>query len=200
VSSKVVIVVGVSGVGKTTVLKELEKFARSKNVNISVINVGTMMLEVAKSKNIANDRDKIRSLSIETQKELRKVSYATIAKIINTSELVVIDTHYLVKTSKGYLIGLPKEFLDLLCPSSFVILEAPPEEIVERRRMDKDRVREEASLEEIELEQSITRYSVFTLAALYNANVLRIINNRGEQREVARKLFEFLIEGKSTKC
>jgi len=192
---KVAIVVGVPGVGKSTLLNKMATIATLEKVKISVVNIGSIMLNIALNRNLVKSRDEIRMLSLSVQEELRKASYSKLIELKRANGLTVVDTHYLVRSKGGYLIGLPKSLLDCIQPEFFAIVEAPVEDIIKRRRMDKTRSREVDPPSEIEVEQSITRNSVFTLAALYNANVVRVINEEGKVDEAARKLFNFLVRG-----
>ncbi|MBO3762671.1 MAG: adenylate kinase [Thermoproteota archaeon] len=192
---KIAIVVGVSGVGKSTLLSKMVSIATLEKVKLSVVNIGSIMFGIALNRNLAKSRDEIRMLNLSIQEELRKASYSKLIALKKVNEFTVIDTHYLVRSRGGYLIGLPKSLLDCIQPNFFAIVEAPIKDIMKRRHMDKTRNREEVSPDEIEIEQSITRNSIFVLAALYNANVVRVINEEGKVDEAARKLFNFLVRG-----
>ncbi|MCI4438858.1 adenylate kinase [archaeon] len=194
-NGKIAVVVGVSGVGKSTLLNKMINIATLEGVKLSVVNIGSIMLDIALNRNLARSRDDIRMLSLGVQEELRKASYSKLVELKKVNELTVIDTHYLVRSKGGYLIGLPKSLLDCIQPEFFAIIEAPVSDILRRRQMDKTRNRGEVSPYEIEVEQSITRNSIFVLAALYNANVVRVINKEGKADEAARKLFNFIVRG-----
>jgi adenylate kinase len=194
-SGKIAVVVGIPGVGKTTLLNRVSMLANLEKVKLSIVNIGSIMFSIALNRNLVKSRDEIRMLNLDVQEELRRASYTKLIEMKKTNALTIVDTHYLIRSRGGYLIGLPKSLLDCIQPDFFAIVEAPTREIIKRRQADKTRSRDEVSLDEIELEQSITRNSIFVLAALYNANVVRIINEEGRVDEAARKLFNFLIRG-----
>lgn len=194
-SGKIAVVVGIPGVGKTTLLNRVSMLANLEKIKLSIVNIGSIMFSIALNRNLVNSRDEIRMLNLDVQEELRRASYTKLIEIKNTNALTIVDTHYLIRSRGGYLVGLPKSLLDCIQPDFFAIVEAPVREIIKRRQADKTRSRDEVSLDEIEIEQSITRNSIFVLAALYNANVVRIINEEGRVDEAARKLFNFLIGG-----
>ena len=100
-----VIITGVPGVGKTTVVNEALKKLEREGVKYKSINFGTFMFEVAKSDNVVQDRDQMRTLDRAVQKHLQKRAAQEIAKVTGN---VLIDTHASVKTPKGYLAGLPE--------------------------------------------------------------------------------------------
>ncbi len=67
-----VIITGVPGVGKTTVINEALTKLKSEGVEYQSINFGTFMFEVAKSDNVVQDRDQMRSLDRTVQKRLQQ--------------------------------------------------------------------------------------------------------------------------------
>ncbi len=71
VESKKVIIVGIPGVGKTTLVSKIVEILKAKQKSISVHSFGTVMLEEAK-KNGIKDRDELRKLSMEKQTNLQK--------------------------------------------------------------------------------------------------------------------------------
>ena len=104
-AGKKVIITGVPGVGKTTVVNEALKKLKEEGIEYQSINFGTFMFEVAKADNIVQDRDQMRTLDRAVQKKLQQSAGQAIAKITGN---VLIDTHASVKTPKGYLAGLPE--------------------------------------------------------------------------------------------
>ncbi len=102
---KKVIITGVPGVGKTTVVNEALKKLSLEGVEYKSINFGTFMFEVAMNEKIVQDRDQMRTLDRAVQKRLQQRAAQAIAQIQGN---VLIDTHASVKTPKGYLAGLPR--------------------------------------------------------------------------------------------
>jgi len=73
-SFKVVVVTGVPGVGKTTVLSHLQELAKEKGVKVKVANFGTYKLETAIREGLVRSRDEIRRLPLRKQLELQALA------------------------------------------------------------------------------------------------------------------------------
>ena len=63
---KVVVVAGIPGSGSTTVLK-----GALKNLDYVHVNYGDVMLEIAQKKELVKERDSMRKLSPDVQKEVQ---------------------------------------------------------------------------------------------------------------------------------
>ncbi|MEM1513830.1 MAG: adenylate kinase [Candidatus Thermoplasmatota archaeon] len=174
-----VVVAGIPGAGKTTVLKEVK--------GIEIINYGDVMFSIAKKKNLVNDRDEIRKLPIDEQRKLQKEA----AKFISKKKNVIIDTHCTIKTRDGYMPGLPYEIISIIKPDFIILIEADAREIEKRRNKDKDiRERDKESLEEIEMHQNINRMAAIAYATLVNANVKIIKNEEGRAKDCAEEIMK----------
>ncbi|HYA21683.1 MAG TPA: adenylate kinase [Thermoproteota archaeon] len=192
---RLAIVVGIPGVGKTTVMANFVEMCQQKGIKASVLTMGTLMLEEAIARGLAQDRDGLRKLTLKQQRELREASVPKILGAKKEASVVLLDTHFMVRSRGGYLIALPAEFLGSISPEFFVIVETSVEEIVRRRNKDKERTRDVVDRSEVKLEQDITRQSAFLLASLYNADVVRVLNKKNQAAQAAGKLYEFLLEG-----
>jgi len=67
--NKKVVIVGIPGVGKTTVVTKVVEILKQKNISVTVVSFGTLMFEEAQ-KNGIKDRDEIRKLTMELQLHL----------------------------------------------------------------------------------------------------------------------------------
>jgi len=178
-----VVIAGIPGAGKTTVLNEV-----LKKVDIKVINYGDVMFEMAKKEGIKN-RDEIRKLPYEKQLELQKKAAEKIAEMEN----VIIDTHCTIKTPYGYLPGLPYNILKILKPSRIILIEAEPKEIMTRRKKDEAiRQRDIEDLEEMEMHQLMNRIAAMSYASLINATVKIVKNREGKVKEAAEEIIKAL--------
>ena len=164
----VIVVTGIPGVGKTTVMK-----SAAEGMDIKFVTFGTVMVEIAKEIGLAKDRDDMRKLSLEQQKELQIKSAEKIASMKN----VIVDTHCTVKTPKGYLPGLPEWVIKKLNPTAIVVVEADPEEIYNRRANDPTRSRDPDSKEQIAEHQQINRAAAMAYAALSGSTVKIVFNH-----------------------
>ena len=129
--------------------------------------------DIAKELGWAKDRDEMRKLPLEKQKELQIKTAERVAEMKN----VIVDTHCTVKTPQGYMPGLPEWVIKRLNPRTIVIVEADPEEIYRRRQKDKTRKRDPDTIEEINEHQQMNRAIAMAYAALSGATVKIVFNH-----------------------
>ncbi|MBY6294167.1 adenylate kinase [Nanohaloarchaea archaeon H01] len=186
--SNVNIVVGLSGVGKSTVLEEAMKLSESE---YEIINYGDRMLEVAMEEGLVDSRDEIKNISSGKQKEVQKKAADS---ILDDSEdrNVIVDTHAAIQTPHGYLPGLPQWTIQGLEPENIIVIDAPSEAIYERSTDDDGRSREHDSVEGVEEYRQVAREMAASGSVLTGA-YLKIIENRdGRIKEASEELVELL--------
>jgi len=193
----VVIVVGVPGVGKTTVLSlAMEKF-KQLDINVLVLNYGDYMFKALSKKGIVKSRDEVRRLSIRTQLEHQELAAELLindakAKLKNDGVLIV-DTHAVIKTSIGYWPGLPSHVIYKLKPDLIAIVEAPVKDIIARQLKDTTRYRKDLARAELVDELlKLTRYFAIASATLVGASVAIIKNFEGKANEAAEELVKIV--------
>ena len=185
--SKKVIVVGIPGVGKTTLINKIVELIKDHNKSVKVTNFGTIMFEVAKENGI-NDRDELRKLSISDQKNLQKNTAEKLSKI--DADVVIIDTHAFIRTSEGLNPGLPYHVLKIIEPTHLIIVTAKTEEIYNRRMKDETRNRDKASVATIKKELDIQSAMMSTCAVLSGSPLRTIQNNEGKLEEAANQIID----------
>ena len=179
----VVILAGVPGAGKTTVMKKV-----MERKEVDFITYGTVMLEIAKEMGI-RDRDEMRKLPIEKQRKLQELTAEKVSEMGD----VVVDTHCTIKTPSGYLPGFPYHILKKLNPRLIILIEADANEITERRAKDKDiRRRDEESIYDIEEHQLMNRIAAMNYAVLVSATVKIVKNNDGMAEKAAEEIIKVL--------
>jgi adenylate kinase len=164
----VIVVTGIPGVGKTTVMKQA-----AEGIDIKFVTFGSVMIDIAKEIGLVKDRDEMRKLTLEQQKDLQIRSAEKVASMGD----VILDTHCTVKTPKGYMPGLPEWVLKKLKPTAIVVVEADPDEIFNRRAKDATRNRDPDSEEEIAEHQQINRAAAMSYATLTGATVKIVFNH-----------------------
>jgi adenylate kinase len=174
-----VVIAGVAGVGKSTVLEEVRKAT-----SYEIINFGTLMFEMAKSMDLVKSRDEIRNLNVETQMNLQKKA----ANAIGQMENVIIDTHMSIRGKQGFLPGLPEWVIRELKVSEYFLLEAESAEILRRRQSDTSRTRDGESLEDIALHQEINRMFAVSYAVYTGATVSIIKNGDNGVKEASEEI------------
>jgi adenylate kinase len=173
----IIVVTGIPGVGKTTVMKKA-----AEGMDIQFVTFGTVMVDIAMEQGLVKDRDDMRKLTLEQQKELQIKSAEKIASMGN----VILDTHCTVKTPKGYMPGLPEWVVKRINPLAIVVVEADSEEIYNRRAKDTTRNRDPDTKEEIHEHQMINRAAAMAYAALTGATV-KIVFNHDDALDAAVK-------------
>jgi adenylate kinase len=164
----VIVVTGIPGVGKTTVMKQA-----AEGIDIKFVTFGSVMIDIAKEMGLVKDRDEMRKLTLDQQKDLQIRSAEKVASMGD----VILDTHCTVKTPKGYMPGLPEWVLKKLKPTAIVVVEADPDEIFNRRAKDATRNRDPDSEEEIAEHQQINRAAAMSYATLTGATVKIVFNH-----------------------
>ncbi|MFG1449210.1 MAG: adenylate kinase [Thermoplasmataceae archaeon] len=180
-----VVVSGIPGVGKSTVLEMLKK-----KTDYEIINFGTLMYEMARDIGLVKSRDELRKLPIDTQINLQKKASAAIGKMEN----VVIDTHMTIKTPDGYMPGLPEWVIRELKCSAYFVIEADPESILKRRTSDGTRSRDSEMLDDIIEHQSINRSFVASCSIYTGATVSLIKNEDGKAELAAQNIVRRLMK------
>jgi adenylate kinase len=170
---KKVIITGVPGVGKTTVVNEALKKIKEEGVEYKSINFGTFMFEVAMNDKIVQDRDQMRTLDRAVQKRLQQRAAQAIAQVPGN---VLIDTHASVKTPKGYLAGLPDWVLREIMPDCIVLVETDDDQILMRRLTDETRSRDKEGARSIAEHQQFNRSIAAAYAMLTGCTVKIVIN------------------------
>jgi adenylate kinase len=188
----VAIVVGIAGVGKSTVISRAAELLSQKNTKATIIVFGTLMFEESKKMGLKN-RDEMRKLSIEDQHLLQDIAAKRIAQM--NEEILIIDTHMFINTTEGYYPGIPSRLLEILKPSYLIMIAADPAEIVRRRTTDYTRDRDIVSLENIRNELEISKAMVATSSVLTGSPFILIANDNGMIDNAASTIVNVLAKG-----
>ncbi|AJM93173.1 MULTISPECIES: adenylate kinase [Nitrosopumilus] len=187
--SKKIILVGIPGVGKTTLLSKILDHIKSQQKSVNVVSYGTLMFEVAKQNGL-NDRDELRKLPVTKQQELQKIAAENIAAC--TEEIVIIDTHAFISSPEGYYPGLPEHVLKIIKPSNFISVSAKPEEIYSRRMTDETRNRDKNTLANVKTELDVQSGMISACSVITGSPVKYILNREGKVDEAADKIIQSL--------
>lgn len=185
--SRKVVVVGIPGVGKTSLLIKITEILKHQNKSVSLNSFGSIMFEVAKENGIKN-RDELRKLPLSEQKNLQKIAAEKLAML--KDDVVIIDTHAFINSSEGCYPGLPDHVLQILKPSNFVSVSAKPEEIYNRRMKDTTRNRDNISIDNIKEELDIQSGMISACAVISGSPVKHVLNREGMIDEVADKIIK----------
>jgi adenylate kinase len=185
--AKRVVIVGIPGVGKSTVVNKVQDILLRKNIKTEIVVFGTVMMKEAKKIGV-NDRDDMRKLPITQQRRIQVAAASEIA-LMNPSVLIV-DTHLFIKTKNGYWPGLPHDVSSELSPTHIILVEAKPSEIIGRRSSDLTRQRDVVNEEDITEELGIAKEMLSTLAVLTCASIMYVHNNEGKADEAASTIVD----------
>jgi adenylate kinase len=188
---KTVIIVGVPGVGKSTIITNATETLHNKGTSVKTIVFGSVMFEEAKKLGI-NDRDKLRKLTIDIQQKLQNMAADHISNF--NDSVVFIDTHLFIKTQSGYYPGLPMNLILKLNPQRLVLVTANSDEILNRRKKDTTRKRDLISDDEINRDIQVSLSMISSLSILTGAPFEIIYNHDDMIDSATSQLVELLAE------
>lgn len=185
--SKKIVIVGIPGVGKTTLVTRLVDALTSNGKTVIVVSFGTVMLEEAKKRGLS-DRDQLRKLPTNEQQDLQRTAAETISGL--SEDYVIVDTHAFISTPSGYYPGLPSGVLDALKPSNFISVYANPEDIYNRRLNDESRSRDRISIDGIKKELTFHQSMISACSVISGSPVKAVLNSEGKVEEAAQKVID----------
>jgi adenylate kinase len=180
--NKRAIIVGIPGVGKTTVITRAAELL-SKKRKATVVTYGTLMFEEAKKLGVKS-RDDMRKLPVPKQKKLQETAARRIAKMRDA--VVIVDTHLFISTQEGYYPGLPMRLITIMDPTNLIMVAADPRQIAERRKNDPTRQRDSASPEAIKNDLDFSKMMLASCSILTGAPFAIVVNDDGKVEEAAQ--------------
>ena len=185
------VIVGIPGVGKTTVINRASEMLNKKH-KTSVVVFGTVMFEEAKKMSLKS-RDDMRRMPVEDQRHLQEMAAQRIADM--RDDIVLVDTHLFINTEEGYYPGLPMRLLHIIKPTNLIMVAADADEIADRRKSDQTRQRDISTAENIQKELDISRVMVASCSILTGAPFAIIMNNDGQVDQAAANIAKMLLVG-----
>ncbi len=176
------IIVGISGVGKTTIVDKVKKILHNKGISSKYIVFGSVMMEEANKIGV-KDRDDMRKLPVNSQRKLQVAASTQISKM--NTEVLLVDTHLFIKTNDGFLPGIPYDVATALSPTHIFLVIAQPDEIIKRRLNDKTRRRDTVTENEVLEELEIAKNMLSCLAVITGAAIMHIQNTEGKADKAA---------------
>jgi adenylate kinase len=172
-----VVVAALPGSGKTTLMKVLQE----RMPKVVIVNVGSAIAKMAmKELKIRNRDDMRKTLTVGQQRHFQEAVARKIARMGNID--MIIDTHTAVKTPYGFFPGMSETPVHIVKPDAIVVLEFSPKDIIDRRKKDKTRKRDDDTVQILEEHQAASRYFAFGAAQHADA-VVKVINLRFKQRK-----------------
>ena len=190
-NNKRVIIVGIPGVGKTSVISLATEQLNQKGKNATITVFGSVMFEEAHKMGVKN-RDELRKLPLGKQRHFQQMAAKRISEIDDS--IVIIDTHLFIKTIEGYYPGLPMHLLDIIKPTHFVMVVAEADEIVKRRKKDTSRDRDIVSIQAIQDELDILKIMIASCSILTGSPFITVMNNDNKIEEAVLNIVKVLCE------
>ncbi len=193
--SKIIILAGVPGSGKTSVaqlaLEKLCNKGKEYEVSYEIVNFGDVLFEIMKRDGLdLKSKDEIRAkVDQDTYVEYQKKAAKEIAE---RGDNIILTTHLSLMTPSGFFPGLPFHILKELEPERIIIIEANPEEIRKRQEKDKTRIRGYDFEKDIALFQEFNRYYAVAYSALTGARLKIIHNPQGRILEAVEEFIKAL--------
>ncbi|MFH1285655.1 MAG: adenylate kinase [Candidatus Micrarchaeota archaeon] len=178
-----IIVMGIPGAGKTSMLEGSKKFLPEWKM----LNYGDLMFEIASKEKLASNRDEMRKMPVENQKKVQKLVAQALAS--ETGKLI-LDTHCSIYGKRGYLPGLPFELLKEFKVEQLVLVLAPEEDIIRRRKEDTTRIRDQQSAKDIANMIIMNRAFLCAYSAFTGAPAQVVMNGDGKLEEAVGKFVE----------
>jgi len=181
-----VIIVGIPGVGKSTVVKRAVELLKERNLEPALVNYGSTMMQEATHRHGLKSRDEMRKLPVDLQRSLQIYAAERISLMENKA--VIVDTHLFIVTKEGFWPGMPLDVLRALKPTHLVLVAASLEEIKSRRESDTTRARDIATLESLSTEMEAAKSLFFASSLICGCPALIVANPTGQADDAAKKI------------
>ncbi|MHB1868275.1 MAG: adenylate kinase [Nitrososphaerales archaeon] len=183
-----VVIVGIPGVGKSTVVNKIVELMSAENRKTNVVSYGTVMMEEASKLHGVKSRDDMRKLAVEIQRKLQVYAASRISLI--QEEFVIIDTHLFISTKEGLWPGMPMDVLLALKPTHLVLVSATVDQVKSRRANDTTRARDISSLDTLLLELEAARTLLFASSLVCGCPALIVENPNGQAEDAAKLVID----------
>lgn len=186
---KRVVIVGIPGVGKTTVVDKVKDILHRKGIDTKYVVFGSIMMKEAEKIGL-NDRDGMRHLPVTKQRKLQVAASTEISKI--QAEILLVDTHLFIKTNEGYWPGIPFDVATALSPTHIFLIVATPQEIISRRLNDASRRRDNITEHDMIDELDIAKNMLSSLSVITGAAIMQIQNSTEQSDKAANTIVSAL--------
>jgi adenylate kinase len=188
--TKRVIIVGIPGVGKSTVISDVHSLLSQRGIDTKIAEFGKIMFDQARLMSIHN-RDQLRRLSIEQQKTLQEMAANSINSLGN--DVVLIDTHLFISTDNGFYPGMPIKLLNIINPTHLILITATAEEIQSRRESDNSRQRDVISIDRIKSDLRLSESMISTSSIITGCPFYMIQNNTNEVENATNAICRIIL-------
>lgn len=162
-------VVGVPGVGKTSLCREAAELVGSTHVNY-----GDLMLEIARLEGLAETDSEMFSLDLDIQHRIWREAALRASSMSN----IILDLHGIDVSPIGYITSFPVE---IISPDIVVIVESSYENILKRRQTDKSKKRALEDFKNLNEHMSLLRSSVAAFSVFSGYTFMVVDNNNFDE-------------------
>ncbi len=181
------LVSGVPGVGASAVC---EATRRRLDDSYELVNFGDVMLEQAATHGLATQRSELPTLSLRETRRLQRRAAEYVADRSEVRE-VLLTTYLAAETDQGFLPGLPESGLADISPERFVLVEAPPGTILDRRSEAPRSYEKSPTEREVAFRQDLNRAAAVSYAMETGAPI-QLLENTGSVEDAAEQLADIL--------
>lgn len=184
---RTVLVTGVQGVGKTTVTR-----LAAQALGLEDLDYADLMMRVESS---IRDKDDLRFIAWDDRVQVYRKVDELLAELFwpgdGRDTCILLENHLSIVDEVG-IRTFPHEDIRRYNPVGLVIVEALPEDVLERRRSDQQRNRHIGSRAEVAEQQQINRREAALIEKLIDIPMTRVTNNNREQ--AAQQLADWVTE------
>jgi adenylate kinase len=171
--NKIVFICGSPGAGKSSVIDGI-----SSKKGYKVVNVGTLMTDLAVKKRYVKGRDELRSLEKGRFNELQAAAFRKISEMDGN---IILDTHATVEQNGRYFPGISIwQTMQLKGLAGFVYIDALTQDIAKRRKGDRTRRREKERIELIDVQRLMNISILSACSTFLNLPLYIIFNEQGK--------------------
>ncbi|HEV8289421.1 MAG TPA: AAA family ATPase [Candidatus Norongarragalinales archaeon] len=189
-------VLGVKAVGKSTLIAE---FKRQTGLKVIELTFGDFMLEIAQREKGVKDREALSKMGAKQVRDMQMKAAAKIRSMLleKPSQIVFLNNHGFFYEQPHHMLlpGSHDALVEILPPDLVLLVEAKPEEILRRRKMDLKsgvRAREVGSLNDVKVNLDAERHVGIHLAQKFGVplkvfdHTLPVAKNRQQFLELAQ--------------
>ncbi len=187
------VVLGIPGVGKTSVVKGV-----IDKTGVNHIHWGNLSKKIAMEQGLIENIDELRKLDVDLQRKIKMEVSKEIEKLVKkSSKDILIETHAAIQTTQGYMPGFTLDEIQRVRPDVFLVIEASPEMIFQRRLKDGSRWRkDDLTILDVKDSLAVTRQMAMTFAVLATATVYFVENKEGDLDYAVHKIVELIEAGR----
>jgi len=162
-------VVGVPGVGKTSLCRKA-----AEQIGSTHVNYGDLMLEIARQKGLAETDSEMFSLDLDVQHRIWRAAALKASSMSN----IILDLHGIDVSPIGYITSFPVE---IVSPDIVVIVESSYENVLKRRQSDKSKNRVLEDFKDLNEHMNLLRSSVAAFSVFSGYTFMVVDNNNFDE-------------------